>query len=142
MTDSRQANSTLTGPFDHPEAAGMLQDIASGEFPIDDLLDELLAESRHSYLPADHGAMIVALAHLSKAVADGDDFDELKLPVSVNPNRFSRLGTPGIVEALRQGLEAVLSDATVSGLYAHWQGQGQELLHEWKAVSHVDLSPR
>lgn len=140
-TAARDATELLAevGPFENAEAVGMLQDIASGEITVDDLAGELLTATGDAYLDADSGAMVVALAHLTKCVSDGRSTDELKLPVEVNPRRFETLATPSTVEKLRQALEAVLADATVSGLYAEWEEKGTDYLHAWKAASHVQL---
>ncbi|QNE89485.1 DUF4259 domain-containing protein [Corynebacterium incognita] len=140
-TTERGASELLTevGPFENSEAVGMLQDIASGEITVDDLAGELLTATGDAYLDADSGAMVVALAHLAKCVSDGRSTDELKLPVEVNPRRFESLAAPSTVEQLRQALEAVLADSTVSGLYAEWEEKGKDYLHAWKAASHVQL---
>ena len=114
-----------TGPFDNEEAKEVLEDLRNNEL----YLDELLPDAGHRFIEKDHGALIIALAHLAAGEQPEDD-------QVVNAEA---LQTPEMKERLRQCLEAVLIDATVSGLYAHWQEQGEQL-HEWKARSHVALS--
>lgn len=113
-----------TGPFDNEEAQEVLADLRNDEL----YLDELLPDSGNRYIEKDQGAMIIALAHLAAGnqPEEGDDVDA------------AALQTPEMRERLRQCLEAVLIDGTVSGLYSHWQDQGEQL-HEWKARSHVAL---
>ena len=113
-----------TGPFDNEEAQEVLTDLRNDEL----YLDELLPDSGNRYIEKDQGAMIIALAHLAAGnqPEEGGEVDA------------AALQTPEMKERLRQCLEAVLIDGTVSGLYAHWQGQGEQL-HEWKARSHVAL---
>lgn len=113
-----------TGPFDNDEAQEVLEDLRNNEL----YLDELLPDAGHRFIEKDHGALIIALAHL----AAGEQPEDSQ---AVNAEA---LQTPEMKERLRQCLEAVLIDATVSGLYAHWQEQGEQL-HEWKARSHVSL---
>lgn len=114
-----------TGPFDNEEAQEVLEDLRNNEL----YLDELLPDAGNRYIEKDQGAMIIALAHLAAGEQPGD----------TQPVGTADLQTPAMKERLRQCLEAVLIDATVSGLYAHWQEQGEQL-HEWKARSHVALS--
>lgn len=113
-----------TGPFDNEEAQEVLEDLRNNEL----YLDELLPDAGHRFIEKDQGAMIIALAHLA---AGGQPEDGGEVGVD-------KLQTPEIKERLRQCLEAVLIDATVSGLYTHWQAQGEQL-HEWKARSHVSF---
>lgn len=115
-----------TGPFDNEDAAELLSDIREGA------LDptELLPGANSRYLEADQGAMIVAMAHLSAG----------NLPEGITGEQAAQLQTPETRERLRQALEAVLADSTVSELYQHWADTGETELHEWKARSHVDLS--
>ena len=115
-----------TGPFDNEEAAELLEDIKTEAVP----LEQLLPSKTSRYLEADHGALIIAMAHL----AGGN------LPAGLTSDQVAVLHTPASREVLRQSLEAVLVDATVSGLYQEWQEEGPAKLHEWKAKSHIDLS--
>lgn len=115
-----------TGPFDNEEAAGLLEDIINDVVP----LDQLLPTPGHRYLEADHGALVVALAHL----AGGE------LPEGVTEEHVAVLRKPENREILRQSLEAVLADGAVSGLYSEWAEEGDVKLHEWKARSHIDLA--
>ena len=116
-----------TGPFDNAEAQETLDDIRSGA------LDPVLLPDRSQcHLNADEGQVIVALAALA-AAADAD------LPDGVSPEAVAGLRAPDNRERLRQSLEAVLADASVSDLFAHWQTDQAKLL-EWKAQSWVDLA--
>jgi hypothetical protein len=115
-----------TGPFDNEEAAELLEDIKEGAVP----LKELLPTKGHRYLESDHGALVVAMAHL----AGGN------LPEGISDEEVAELQTPEAKELLRQSLEAVLSDGAVSGLYTEWQQEGEAKLHEWKAKSHIELA--
>ncbi|WP_080795139.1 DUF4259 domain-containing protein [Corynebacterium pacaense] len=114
-----------TGPFDNEEAQEVLRDLRNDEL----LLEELLPDAGHRYIEEDQGAMIIALAHL----AAGNQPQGAAVP------GVDKLRTPELRDRLRQCLEAVLIDASVSGLYARWETEG-EALHEWKARSHVRLS--
>ncbi|RNE48658.1 hypothetical protein C5L39_07225 [Corynebacterium alimapuense] len=116
-----------TGPFDNDDAAELLEDVRQGE---ELYLDELLPGAGNHYIEADQGAMIIALAHL----AAGD------LPENITAEHVSELQDPAMKERLRQSLEAVLADGTVSGLAGHWAKQGTDQLYEWKAKAHVSLS--
>ena len=117
-----------TGPFDNSEAKELLEDIASGVFdPV-----HLLPDRSQRHLNADEGQVIVALA----ALAAADDAD---LPEGIEPAAVAGLREPANRERLRQSREAVLADASVSGLYERWQLSDGQLL-EWKAQSWVDLS--
>lgn len=115
-----------TGPFDNEEAQGLLADIAGGELP----LEQLLPSTGHRYLESDHGADVIALAHLAAG----------NVPDEVSGADLDVLRTPENKEILRQSLEAVLVDDTVSELYSEWEAEGVDKLHEWKAKSHIDLS--
>lgn len=115
-----------TGPFDNEEAAGLLADINDGAVP----LEQLLPTRGHRYLEADHGALVIALAHL----AGGE------LPEGVTREDVAVLRQPEHIETLRQSLEAVLADGSVSELYTEWAEEGDAKLHEWKAKSHIDLA--
>ena len=115
-----------TGPFDNHEAAELLNDVRSGDL----YLEELLPDSGTRFIDADQGALIVALAHL----AAGD------LPEGIEPAHVTQLQTPEMRERLRQSLEAVLADGTVSELAGHWAEQGTDQLYEWKAKAHISLS--
>lgn len=114
-----------TGPFDNDDAAELLDDIREGHL----YFDELLPDVGHRRIEADQGAMIIAMAHL----AAGD------VPEGIDDSQLESLRTPEARERLRQGLEAVLSDGTVSELAEQWAESGQEKLLEWKAKSHVPL---
>ncbi len=115
-----------TGPFDNEEAQGLLEDIREHAVP----LDQILPTSGHRYLEADHGALVVAMAHLAAG----------ELPEGISDEDVAVLREPRNREVLRQSLEAVLVDATVSGLYSEWEAEGVDKLHEWKARSHVALA--
>lgn len=117
-----------TGPFDNAEAQETLDDIRSGA--LDPVL--LLPDRSQRHLNADEGQVIVALAALA-AAADAD------LPEGVSPAAVEGLREPGNRERLRQSLEAVLADASVSDLFAYWQTDKAKLL-EWKAQSWVELA--
>lgn len=114
------------GPFDNEDAAELIRDIREGA------LDptELLPGANSRYIEADQGAMIVAMAHMAAG----------NLPEDITEEQAAQLQTPQTRERLRQALEAVLADSTVSGLYQLWTDAGETQLHEWKAKSHVDLS--
>lgn len=114
-----------TGPYDNEEAAGLLEDINEGAVP----LVELLPTPGHRYLESDHGALVIALAHLAAG----------ELPEGIDEESVAELRQPEHVEVLRQSLEAVLADGTVSGLYSEWEQEGTAKLHEWKAKSHIKL---
>lgn len=113
-----------TGPFDNEEAQEVLDDLRNNQLYV----EELLPDSGQRYIEEDQGAMIIALAHL----AAGNQ------PAEGGEVGVDKLQAPGMKERLRQCLEAVLIDGTVSGLYARWQGEG-ERLHEWKSRSYVAL---
>lgn len=115
-----------TGPFDNEEAQGLLEDIREGVVP----LEQMLPTSGQRYLESDHGALVVAMAHLAAG----------ELPEGITEDSVAVLREPANRETLRQSLEAVLADASVSQLYEEWQAEGTEKLHEWKAKSHVSLS--
>lgn len=126
MTNLVSMETWNTGPFDNDEAAELIEDIREGV--LDPL--ELLPSADSRYLDADEGAMIVAMAH----VAAGN------LPAGLDSAKVKTLQTPETKERLRQALEAVLSDSSVSGLAEQWAKAGESQWHEWKAKSHVDLS--
>ncbi|MFP7365510.1 DUF4259 domain-containing protein [Corynebacterium callunae] len=113
-----------TGPFDNEEAQEVLEDLREGH------LDpaELLPDIGQRHIEEDQGALIIALAHLAAGnqPAEGAEVD------------VERLQTPAMKDKLRQCLEAVLIDDTVSALYARWQREGEKL-HEWKSHSYVLL---
>ena len=115
-----------TGPFDNDDAVDLIEDIREGELdPV-----ELLPDATTRYIEADQGAMVIAMAHLAAG----------ELPEGMSTEQVSHLRSADNRERLRQCLEAVLSDDTVSELHAVWAKAGEEQLHEWKAKSHVDLS--
>ncbi|GAB3690672.1 DUF4259 domain-containing protein [Corynebacterium nasicanis] len=114
-----------TGPFDNDDAAELLDDIREGHI----YFDELLPDVGHRYIAADQGAMIVAMAHLAAG----------SVPEGIDDSQLESLRTPQNRERLRQCLEAVISDGTVSELAGQWAESGQDKLLEWKAQSHVQL---
>ena len=115
-----------TGPFDNEEAQGLLEDIREHAVP----LEQILPTSGQRYLEVDQGALVVAMAHLAAGT----------LPEGVGEEDVAVLREPAHLEVLRQSLEAVLVDGSVSGLYTEWEAEGFDKLHEWKARSHVTLA--
>lgn len=122
-------NKSNTGPFDNEEAQETLTEIRNGEL----FLDAMLPTPSQKFIDADQGQIIVALAHLAAS-------DEQDLPEGITAEMTAELRDPQVKERLRQALEAVLMDPTVSGLCGQWQKAGLEEFHEWKAVSHISLS--
>lgn len=128
MTSSDAQDTWGTGPFDNAEAQETLEDIRSG------VLDpvHLLPDRGQRHLGVDEGQVIVALA----ALAAAEDAD---LPDGIDANALASLRQPEPKNRLRESLEAVLADASVSALYRSWQANEKDLL-EWKARSWADLA--
>lgn len=114
-----------TGPFDNDDAVELLEDLRDGDLD----LDMILPDPTETYIEADQGAMIIAAAHL---VAGSQH------PEGVTDKQLAPLRTPEFREKLRQSLDAVLLDSSVSELHELWSDSDQ--FDEWKAKSWVDLS--
>ncbi|MHA2788875.1 DUF4259 domain-containing protein [Corynebacterium sp. S7] len=115
-----------TGPFDNTEAQELIADLKKGGLPV----SELLPNRGHKHLSTDEGELIVALA----AMATGNK------PEGIPDETIAELNEPKLRNNLRESLDAVLMDATVSDLYGQWEKRGKAELNEWKARSWVDLS--
>ncbi|WP_018296340.1 DUF4259 domain-containing protein [Corynebacterium lubricantis] len=128
MSETNQQTETTanTGPFDNNEARELIADLQKGGLPV----RELLPNRGHKHLSTDEGELIVALA----AMATGNK------PEGIPDETIAELNEPDVRNNLRESLDAVLMDATVSDLYGQWESRGQAELNEWKARSWVDLS--
>ncbi len=128
MLGSHTMGAWSYGPFDNDDALDAVEDVKSGDFPV----EELLPQPTDNYIDADQGAIVVALAKLAT-------LNEDELPEGVTADHVSQLREPGMKDRLRQALDAVLMDASVSELYDNWAEAGEGELLKWKAASHCDF---